>query len=91
MCAQSLQSCLTFCDPMDCSPPGSSVHGDSPGKNNYIYHVVHYIPITCLSYNWKGVLFDCLHPILSPPTPSSCNHKSHLFFYEFVCLPQWAF
>ena len=21
------QSCLTFCDPMDCSPPGSSVHG----------------------------------------------------------------
>ena len=27
------QSCLTFCNPMDCSPPGSSVHGDSPGKN----------------------------------------------------------
>ena len=22
-----LQSCLTLCDPMDCSPPGSSVHG----------------------------------------------------------------
>ena len=21
------QSCLTFCHPMDCSPPGSSVHG----------------------------------------------------------------
>ena len=28
-----LQSCLTLCDPMDCSPPGPSVHGDSPGKN----------------------------------------------------------
>ena len=28
-----LQSCLTLCDPMDCSLPGSSVHGDSPGKN----------------------------------------------------------
>ena len=27
LCAKSLQSCLTFCDPMDCSPPGSSVHG----------------------------------------------------------------
>ena len=27
------QSCLTLCHPMDCSPPGSSVHGDSPGKN----------------------------------------------------------
>ena len=28
------QSCLTVWDLMDCSPPGSSVHGDfSPGKN----------------------------------------------------------
>ena len=27
------QSCLTLCDPMDCSPPGSSVHEGSPGKN----------------------------------------------------------
>ena len=27
------QLCLTLCDAMDCSPPGSSVHGDSPGKN----------------------------------------------------------
>ena len=27
------QSCLTLCDPMECSLPGSSVHGDSPGKN----------------------------------------------------------
>ena len=26
------QSCPTLCDPVDCSPPGSSVHGDSPGK-----------------------------------------------------------
>ena len=25
--AQSLQQCLTLCDPMDFSPPGSSVHG----------------------------------------------------------------
>ena len=33
MHAKPLQLCLTLCDPMDCSPPGSSVHGDSPGKN----------------------------------------------------------
>ena len=26
MCAKSLQLCLTLCDPMDCSLPGSSVH-----------------------------------------------------------------
>ena len=31
--ARSLQVCLTLCDPMDCSPPGSSVHGDSLVKN----------------------------------------------------------
>ena len=31
--APSLLLCLTLCDPMDCSLPGSSVHGDSPGKN----------------------------------------------------------
>ena len=33
MHAKSLQSCLTLCDPMDCSPPGSTVHGDSSGQN----------------------------------------------------------
>ena len=27
VCAKLLQSCLTLCDPMDCSLPGSSVHG----------------------------------------------------------------
>ena len=26
------QSWPTLCNPMDCTPPGSSVHGDSPGK-----------------------------------------------------------
>jgi len=31
------QLCLTLCDPMDCSPPGFSVHGDSPGKNGLPY------------------------------------------------------
>ena len=25
--AKSLQSCLTLCDPIDCSPPGSCVRG----------------------------------------------------------------
>ena len=27
------QSCPTLCDAVDCSPPHSSVHGDSPRKN----------------------------------------------------------
>ena len=33
LCAKLLQSSLTLCNPMDYSPLGSSVHGDSPGKN----------------------------------------------------------
>ena len=32
MHAKSLQSCLTVGDPMDCSPPGSSVHGTSQAR-----------------------------------------------------------
>ena len=30
------QLCLTLCNPIDCSLPGSSVHGDSPGKNTEV-------------------------------------------------------
>ena len=30
------RSCPTLCDLMDCSPPGSSVHRDSPGKNTRV-------------------------------------------------------
>ena len=33
VCAKLLQSCLTLYHPMDCSTRGSSVPGDSPGKN----------------------------------------------------------
>ena len=33
MCTKSFQLYLTFCYCMDCSLPGSSVHGDSPGQN----------------------------------------------------------
>ena len=30
------QSYPSLCNPMDCSPPGTSVHGDSPGKNTEV-------------------------------------------------------
>ena len=33
LCVLSHSVMLQLCDPMDFSPPGSSVHGDSPGKN----------------------------------------------------------
>ena len=31
-----IQSCPTLCDPLDCGPPGSFDHGDSPGKNTEV-------------------------------------------------------
>ena len=36
LCVKFLLSCSTLCDPMDYNPPGSSVHGDSPGKNTAV-------------------------------------------------------
>ena len=41
VCTKSLRSCLTLCHHMDCSPGGSSVYGDSPGKNTRMsYHAL---------------------------------------------------
>ena len=34
--ACSSGSVVSLCDPMNCSLPGSSVHGDSPGKNTRV-------------------------------------------------------
>ena len=38
--AQSLQSCQTLCDPIDCSLPGSSVHGISQARMRILEWVV---------------------------------------------------
>ena len=40
------QSCLTLCNLMDCNPPGSSVHGDSPGKNT---------GVVAMPSSWVGI------------------------------------
>ena len=41
-CAKSFHSCLTLCNLLDCSPLGSSVHRDSPGKNTGVgCHALH--------------------------------------------------
>ena len=36
LCMLSLQSYLTLCKPVDCSPRGCSAPGDSPGKNTEV-------------------------------------------------------
>ena len=35
-CCSVAKSCPPLCNPTDCSPPGSSVHGDSPGKDTVV-------------------------------------------------------
>ena len=65
MHAKSLQSCPTLCMPMDCSPPGFSVDGDSPGKNTGvschallqgIFQTQVSNPCLLCLLHWQGVL-----------------------------------
>ena len=51
------QLCLTLCDPMDCSPPGSSVHGIFQARilegNNSLLQGIFLIP------GWNQGLLHC--------------------------------
>ena len=52
MLAESLQSCPTVCDRMDCSPPGSSVHGILQARNTGVdcHVLLQGIFLTLVSY-----------------------------------------
>ena len=59
------QLCLTLCDPIDCSPPDSSVHGILQAK------ILEWVSIffsrgsslprdeTCVSYIGRWILYHC--------------------------------
>ena len=57
---KSLSECLTLCDPADCSPPGSSVHGILPHGEKKEY--------------WSGLPFpspgDLPNPGIEPRSPA---------------------
>ena len=87
MRAKSLQSCSTLYNPMDCSPPGSSVHGKNTGVGCHDLAVSQ--QLTCRlekgapGYWNKGVLIcerqtnrgKALTPLLAPhPTPARKNN-----------------
>ena len=75
----SMYSCLTLCDPMNCSLPGSSVHElDSPGKNTRVncYFLLHGIfPTQRLNWchlHWQADSLPLRHlgnPVMVPKTP----------------------
>ena len=65
VCAESLQSCPTLCDPMDCGPPGSFVNGILQERNwsGLPYSPPGYLPhpgIKPGSPALQADFFDCL-------------------------------
>ena len=73
------QSCPALCDPMDCSPPGSSVH-DFPGKNTGVGShslLKRILPTQGLNLSllhWRQILYHLNHlgsPIFSNLTTTT--------------------
>ena len=65
--AQSLQLCPTLCNPMDCRPPGSSVHGDSPGKTTGVG--CHFL-LQCMKVKSES---EVAQSCLTPSDPMDCS------------------
>ena len=62
-CSSVAKSCLTLCDPMDCSTPG--------------FLVLHYLPeFAQIHVHWVGDAIQPCHPLL-PPSPPSFNLSQH--------------
>ena len=71
------QSCPTLCNPMVCSPPGSSIHGDSPGKNTGEY---------CSGLPCPPV-GDLPNPGIEPRSPSFAGRFSASLVAQMVKCP----
>ena len=96
----SMLSCFSrirLCDSMGCSPPGSSVHGDSPGKNTGVgCHALlqgifltqrwnlRLLHLTCVGW-W--VFFLPLVPPGKPCSSSSCLNKKSTTYEQ--CLASY--
>ena len=67
MCSVTL-ACLTLCDPVGCSPPGSSVHGISPAR------ILKWVAISCArgpSRPRGRALFSCAACMVGDSLPLS--------------------
>ena len=51
VCVLVSQSCPTLCNPLDCSPPGSSIHGILPGKKLLARSTCFSLLISCSPWN----------------------------------------
>ena len=64
------QSCLTLCDPMNCSMPGLPVHHQLP-------------EFTQTHAHWVGDAIQPSHPLLSPSPPAP-NPSQHQGLFHWV-------
>ena len=85
------QSYSTLCDPMDCSPPGSSVHGDSPVSNPGsglpcpLPGALHNPGIKLMS---SALQVDSLP---SEPPGKPIPSPARIIFLLFICCSVWLF
>ena len=83
------QSCLTFCNPVNCSPPGSSVHGI------FLARILEWVAISFSNSetgssqlrDWTHIPF-ILRRILTFESPGK-PHSIHLI-HVFVCVSEHA-
>ena len=86
------QLSLTICDPMDCGRPGSSAHGDSPGKNTGVgcHVLLRGISPTQGSNpglpNCRQILY-CLNP--GKPHPPECPANKSLHCWKLLLSRIW--
>ena len=84
MFTKSLQPYVTLCDPMNCSPPGSSVHGDSPGKNTGVgFHAL--LQGFFLTQE-SNLHFSCLLHWQASSFPLAPPGKHHVCVYTCMCI-----
>ena len=82
--AKPLQSCLTLCDPMDCSPPGSSIH-----ESGVLCPPPEDLPVPEI----KPASFVSLHqqvgslPLMPPEKPFFGEMNTCICMTESLCCP----
>ena len=94
--AKLLQSCSTLCDPMDCSPPGSSAQWDSRGKNTGVGCHAHLQGIF-LAQGSNPHLLHLLYwqagslPLVPPGKPAQGLGKSNLILFGSILVSRYEF
>ena len=85
MHAKSLQSCLTLCDPMNCIPPSSSVHGILQAR------ILEWVAVLSSRGSSRPRHWTCLscvsctgRQILAPPEKPQ-GHKRRVLVYQGQC------